>query len=368
MKILITGGAGFIGGHTADALIAAGHSVRVLDNLMEPVHRNGVPSYLSEGAELVVGDVRNKYDWARVLEGVDVVYHLAAYQDYLTDFSKFFHVNTVGTSLLYEVAVEKNLPLKKVIVASSQAAYGEGRYTDADGVAHYPAIRGRSPLEAGCWELTAEGRPLTPQWTDESVVNPQNQYAVSKYTQELVALSLGQRYDIPTVCMRYSIVQGPRQSLYNAYSGACRIFSLSCFFDKQPIVYEDGLQIRDFVNIEDVVQANLLVMRDHRADYQVFNVGGGCQYTVLEFAELASQVYGREFKPTVAGEFRFGDTRHIMSDISKLKGLGWEPKRDARYSLECYKAWLEKQQASPEIVEYAYKKMRETNVVGTVRK
>lgn len=368
MKILITGGAGFIGGHTADALIAAGHSVRVLDNLSEPVHRNGEPSYLSAGAELVVGDVRNGSDWERVLDGVDVVFHLAAYQDYLTDFSKFFHINTVGTSLLYEIAVAKNLPLKKVIVASSQAVYGEGRYIDDDRVAHYPTIRGRSELEAGCWNLFDEGRVLTPEWTDESAVNPQNQYAVSKYTQELVSLSLGRRYNIPTVCMRYSIVQGPRQSLYNAYSGACRIFSLSCFFDKQPILYEDGLQIRDFVNIEDVVKANLLVMSNSRADYQVFNVGGGRTYTVLEFAELASEVYGRDFKPTVVGEFRFGDTRHIMSDIEKLKNLGWEPKRDARYSLECYKTWLEQQQASPEIIEYAYKKMRESNVVGTVRK
>lgn len=368
MKVLITGGAGFIGGHTADALIAAGHSVRVLDNLTEPVHRNGVPSYRAEGAELVVGDVRNKSDWERVLEGVDVVFHLAAYQDYLTDFSKFFHINTVGISLLYEVAVERKLPLKKVIVASSQAVYGEGRYLDADGVAHYPSIRGRRQLEEGQWDLTVNGKPLTPGRTDESVVNPQNQYAVSKYTQELVSLSIGRRYDIPTVCMRYSIVQGPRQSLYNAYSGACRIFSLSCFFDRQPIVYEDGLQFRDFVNIEDVVRANLLVMQDPRADYQVFNVGGGRQYTVLEFAELAAAVYGSDFNPRVAGEFRFGDTRHIMSDVSKLKSLGWEPKRNARYSLECYKAWLEQQQASPEIVEYAYKKMRETNVVGTVKK
>jgi dTDP-L-rhamnose 4-epimerase len=367
MKILISGGAGFIGGHTGDALIAAGHSVRVFDNLSEPVHRNGLPSYLSEGAELVVGDVCNLSDWERVLEGVDVVYHLAAYQDYLTDFSKFFHVNTVGTSLLYEVAVKKKLPLKKIIVASSQAVYGEGRYLDGNGVNHYPMIRGRSALEGGRWNLTKDGMPLTPQWTGESVVNPQNQYAVSKYTQELVAQSLGLRYGIPTVCMRYSIVQGPRQSIYNAYSGACRIFSMSCFFGKQPIVYEDGLQIRDFVNIEDVVQANLLVLRHPSADYQVFNVGGGREYTVLEFANLASKVYCREFKPTVAGEFRFGDTRHIKSDISKLKALGWEPKRDARYSLESYKAWLEKQQASPEIVEFAYKKMRETNVVGSVR-
>jgi dTDP-L-rhamnose 4-epimerase len=368
MKILITGGAGFIGGHTADALIADGHSVRVLDNLTEPIHRNGLPLYLSEGAELVVGDVRNKGDWERVLDGIDVVFHFAAYQDYLTDFSKFLHVNTVGTSLLYEVAVEKNLSLKKVIVASSQAVYGEGRYVDADGITCYPTIRSRHQLEAGHWDLTTEGKVLSAEWTDESVVNPHNLYAVSKHTQEQVCLSLARRYEIPTVCMRYSIVQGPRQSLYNAYSGACRIFSLCYLFDIQPIIYEDGLQIRDFINIEDVVQANLLVMYDSCADYQVFNVGGERQYTVLEFAKIAAHVYGRQFRPAVDGEFRFGDTRHIMSDTTKLKRLGWLPKKDALYSVLSYKKWLETQQASPEIVRCAYKKMRETNVVGKIRK
>lgn len=368
MNILITGGAGFIGGHTADALIKKGHYVRVLDNLCEPVHRNGEPYYLSPGADLIVGNVCNKEDWERALNGIDVVLHLAAYQDYLTDFSKFFHINTVGTSLLYEVIVEHNLPIKKILIASSQAVYGEGEYINSLGETKYPNIRDRVQLEMGNWNISDDNDVLLPRWTNEFIVNPQNQYAVSKYTQELVALSIGKRYKIPTVCMRYSIVQGPRQSLYNAYSGACRIFSLSCLFDKQPIIYEDGQQIRDFVNIEDVVRANLTVLDDERADYQVFNVGGGREYTVIEFARLASQVYDRKFAPSVAGEFRFGDTRHIMSNISKLKSLGWEPQRDARYSLESYKAWLDTQQASPEIVDYAYKKMRETNVVGIARK
>ena len=368
MNILITGGAGFIGGHTAEALIAAGNTVRVMDNLSEPVHRNGKPSYLAPGAELIIGDVRNKADWEKALDGIDAVYHLAAYQDYLTDFSTFFHVNTVGTSLLYEVAVEKKLPLKKVVVASSQAVYGEGKYLDASGKYVYPAIRPRSQLESGNWDITGQGGPMQPLFTDQAVVNPQNQYAVSKYTQELVALNLGRRYDIPTVCMRYSIVQGPRQSLYNAYSGACRIFSLCFHYSRQPLIYEDGLQFRDFVNVEDAVRANLLVMAKHEADYRCFNVGGGRQYTVLEFARIAADVYGQPFEPVMTGEFRFGDTRHISSDIEELRQLGWEPRNDARYSLEKYKEWLQSQDASEEILEYAYKRMRETNVIGSSRK
>ena len=365
--ILITGGAGFIGSHTADVLISQGNSVRILDNFAEPTHIPEIRSYIPEGVDLIIGDVRNKNDWEMALDGVEIVFHFAAHQGLTNDYSNFFDVNVVGTSLLYEVVIEKKINLKKIILASSQAVYGEGRYIDID-AAIYPNFRDISLLEVSVWNFLRNGRTLKPQWTDESIVNPQTPYAVSKYTQELIALSLGRRYHIPTVCMRYSIVQGPRHSLYNAYSGVCRIFSHCFFFDKQPIIFEDGLQIRDFVNVEDVAQANLLVMRDPRADYQVFNVGGGRSYTVLEFAELASKVYGREFKPTLAGEFRFGDTRHIMSDTSKLNSLGWIPKRDALYSLECYKLWLDTQHASPDIMEFAQKKMRQTNVVRAVRK
>jgi len=183
-----------------------------------------------------------------------------------------------------------------------------------------------------------------------------------------VSINLGRRYGIPTTCMRYSIVQGPRQSLFNAYSGACRIFSLANYFDQECIIYEDGQQIRDFVNIEDVVKANLLVMESAQANFEVFNVGGNRDYTVLEFARIAAEVFNKELKVKVSGEFRFGDTRHIKSDTSKLQKLGWVPTRDAYYSLSCYREWLKTQDASPEILEYAYRRMRETNVVGTVTK
>jgi len=368
MKILITGGLGFIGSHTADALLAQRYFVRILDNLSEPVHRDGKPLYVPKGAEIIIGDVRSKADWERALEGIDVVYHMAAYQDYLTDLSKFFHVNTVGTTLLYEVAVERSLPLKKVIVASSQAVYGEGKYRTESGEIVYPNSRSRKQLEEGRWDIEWNGSRLIPQWTDEAVVNPQNQYAISKYTQELVALNLGCRYEIPTVCLRYSIVQGPRQSFYNAYSGACRIFSLSYLFRRQPIIYEDGHQIRDFVNIEDVVCANLLVLEKEEANYRCFNVGGGRAYTVLEFAEIVARVFGCPFEPKLTGEFRFGDTRHIMSDITSLKVLGWSPQHAAEYSVLAYKEWLTSQDVSEEILEYAYSHMRELNVVGQSRR
>lgn len=366
MKVLVTGGAGFIGSHVCDALVNRGYSVRILDNLTEPVHKAKKPNYITEGAELVIGDVRIKADWARALDGVDAVYHLAAYQDYMTDFSKFFHVNTTGTAMLYEVAVEQKIPLKKVIVASSQAVYGEGKYKDNAGHVVYPDIRSRAQLEMAQWDLKMNGLPLDALWTDETQVNPQNQYAVSKYTQELVSLNLGKRYDIPTVCMRYSIVQGPRQSLSNAYSGACRIFALSYLQDKQPIIYEDGNQYRDFVNIEDVVRANLAVLDDERANFRCFNVGSGKKYSVLEFAEIAAKVFGKPFEPVISGEFRFGDTRHILSDISSLRELGWEPKNDCEYSVRTYRAWLTNQVVAENIVENAYKQMRLNNVLGKV--
>jgi dTDP-L-rhamnose 4-epimerase len=369
MHILITGGAGFIGSHTARALMANGHRVRILDILKPPVHKDGKPFNMPSGAELVKGDVTQKADMIAALDGIDAVYHLAAYQDYLPDFSTFFTVNAAGTALLYELIVEKKLPIHKVVVASSQAAYGEGKYRSASGEIFYPDIRTVESLERGQFDVVGpDGKPAESLVTDEGVVNPKNPYAMSKYTQEMIALNLGKRYGIPSVAMRYSIVQGPGQSLYNAYSGACRVFCLSLHFNHRPPVYEDGLSLRDYVNIEDVVRANLLVMEKDAANGQAFNVGGGKAYTVLEFARIAANVYGKDLEPELTGAFRFGDTRHIVSDISKLKALGWAPQHTPEKSVRDYKTWLENMDNVDDVLAYAQQRMKSLNVVRAIRK
>ncbi len=364
-KILITGGAGFIGSHTADRLLALGHEVRVLDNLQKPVHLKGKPAYLSPEIEFIEGDVRDKETLRQALRGVDVVYHLAAYQDYLTDFSTFFHTNAVSTALIYEIIVEERLPVRKVIVASSQFVQGEGLYRTVDGELVAPMLRTNEQLERGAWEwLDPQGRPMQWQWTPETHVNPPNAYAMSKHSQEIQAIRFGRRYDIPSVALRYSIVQGSRQSFYNTYSGACRIFSLHYFFDKAPTLYEDGRQLRDFVNIHDVVDANVLVMDDPRADYEVFNVGGGRAWTIREFADTVAKVFGKEgLEPSIPGEFRFGDTRHACSDISKLRSLGWSPSRSTEESVREYADYLHQQSDLDDILEYASRVLKEQSVV-----
>ena len=447
MRVLVTGGAGFIGSHTVDALLEKGHEVRILDNLQKPVHLKGKPAWVPADAEFVLGDVRDKEMWVRCLEGVDAVYHFAAYQDYLPDFSTFFHVNAVGTALLYEVAVEKRLKLDKVVVASSQFVQGEGLYrclscekvrrleggeekkirgeegervrraeggeekkirgeegekvgSKEDGVFR-GMIRPEAQLKRGQWEMLCPecGEAGEWQWTPESYVSPPNAYAMAKYSQEMQALTFGRRYGIPSVALRYSIVQGPRQSFYNAYSGACRIFSLNYYFDKAPTVYEDGMQCRDFVNIHDVVRANLMALEDNRMNYGVFNVGGGRAYSVLEFAGIVreeveklrrleeqkirraedkkvrkrsadfadfrrlNEKEGMLPEAKVPGLYRFGDTRNACSDISKIRALGWEPRYTPVDSVREYVNWLYEQDNVEDILEYAMRTMKNMNVV-----
>lgn len=362
------GGAGFIGSHTVDALLARGYSVRILDNLHSRVHPKGPPAYLPREAGFICGDVSNRDDLDRALQGVRYVFHLAAYQDYLPDFSTFVHVNTESTALLFELIVEKRYPVEKVVIASSQAVYGEGCYKcERDGFV-YPGLREESRLDRGEWEPICPHCGCTPVWqiTDETVANPQNPYALSKYAQEMFARTLGLRYRIPTVVLRYSIVQGPRQSFYNAYSGACRVFCLSLYFDHSPIVYEDGQQIRDYVNIQDVVAANLLALERREADYEVFNVGGGKGYSALEFAEIVTRVFGKDIRPKVPGVYRPSDTRHIASDVSKLRALGWSPKYTPQDSVRDYVSWIQQQQNVEDIVAYAKRHMEQLNVLRPV--
>ena len=366
-RILVTGGAGFIGSHTVDLLLKKGYQVRILDNLTPPVHVDGqLPGYVPQQVEFVRGDVRDRAAWEKALDGIDGVFHFAAYQDYLTDFSKFFHVNTVGTALLYEVIVEKKLPVRKIVVASSQATYGEGKYQCATDGIQFPPLRQVDQLARRAWEPLCPvcGQPMQPLITDEARIQPHNQYAMSKYTQEMIALNFGQRYRIPSVAVRFSITQGPRQSFRNAYSGVLRIFTVRLLSDHAPICYEDGGQLRDYVSVHDVARANVLLLEDARADYQAFNIGGGRAVTVKDYARLIAAQLGKPIEPEIPGQFRFGDTRHIVSDISKLRALGWAPKVTLDEIVAEYIAWAREQ---PDVRDYYVDAEREMKAMGTIR-
>src|SRR5579884_3705615 len=368
-KVLVTGGAGFIGSHTVDALLARGYDVRVLDSLEPPVHTGEVPAYLPAEVEVCRGSVVHPAELRRALEGVDAVFHLAAYQDYLTDFSHFFHTNSVGTALLYEIIVGECLPIRKVVVASSQAVYGEGKYQcPIHGLQHpdqrTPEQLARADWDVGCPEC---GEPLTPLWTDEAFARPHNSYALSKRDQEDVAIKLGRRYGIPSVALRYSILQGPRQSFRNAYSGALRSFAVRVLTGQPPIVYEDGQQLRDVVSVHDVVRANLVALEDSRADYQAFNVGSGRQITVRALADMVIGEAGLDVEPELPGIFRLGDTRHIFSDISRFASYGWRPRVGQAEIVREYLDWAADQPDLADTVAPAQSKMRAMGVLQTAR-
>ena len=365
MRILVTGGAGFIGSHTCDRLLALGHEVVILDMLTSPVHRDRKPMYLSPGAEFYQGDTRNRDLLVKLLRHVDAVYHFAAYQGYLPDFSRFSDVNVVSTAMIYEIIVAEGLDMARVVVASSQSAMGEGLYwCPADGE-QLPGMRPQSALAAGQWDIPcpACGGLLEMRATPERISNPQNAYGISKLGQEMVAINLGRRYGIPTVALRYSIVQGPRQSVYNAYSGACPIFCLSYMQGIAPTLYEDGMAIRDYVNIDDAVDANVLVLQDDGAIGRAFNVGGGEAVTTKEFADIVMRQSGTAQPGIVTGEYRFGDTRHILSDISALRALGWQPRHTPSDSVAAYVAWLKGIDGLDGVLAEANARMRALGVV-----
>ncbi len=365
--ILVTGGAGFIGSHTVDLLCARGYRVRVLDNLQPRVHPRGWPAWLPAQAERIAGDVRDPRAWERALAGVRGVFHLAAYQDYQPDFSTFVHANAVSTALLFEVIAAKKLPVEKVVLASSQAVYGEGKYRCAKHGIYFPVARPVARLRTGQWEhpCPACGADLEPVPLDESVVHPHTAYGISKYAAELLAFQLGRRLGISAVAMRYSIVQGPRNSLWNAYSGVCRIFTKRLLRGQAPVVFEDGRQLRDYVHVADVARANLLVWERPEADFQAFNVGGQRAMTVLEFAELVARACGVAIAPVLRGDYRVGDTRHTISDSTKLRALGWQPEHSVEEIIREYVAWVRAQGEIPDNFDEAAGEMRRAGVLGT---
>jgi dTDP-L-rhamnose 4-epimerase len=330
--ILITGGAGFLGSHLADQLLAAGHRVRAYDNLLPQVHGPGAkrPAYLNKEVELVVGDVRDRLGLSRALYGIDVVYHFAAMVGVgqsMYEVARYTDVNNLGTAILMDLVAQK--PVEKLIVASSMSVYGEGLYQSPAGVLVAGAERSLDQLKRAEWEVRDDdGTVLEPLPTPESKATTlPSVYALSKYDQERLCLVVGRAYGIPTVALRFFNTYGPRQALSNPYSGVLAIFASRLLNHKRPLINEDGLQRRDFVSVHDVGQACLLALECGQAAGQVFNVASGSSCTVRDAAARVAVAIGNaNLEPQITGQYRFGDIRHCYADISRAcEVLGYRP-------------------------------------------
>ena len=335
-KVLVTGGAGFIGSHLVDKLIEQGHKVRVFDNLEPQVHgsKGSVPDYLNKECEFIKGNIRNKLALKKALKGIEVIFHQAArvgVGQSMYEINKYMEVNTLGTANLLDILVNNKHKMEKLIIASSMSVYGEGKYKCDNCGTVYPRLRSLEQVKRREWEMSCplcgkcvEGIP-TPE---DKPLYPTSVYAISKRDQEEICLAVGRAYDIPTVALRYFNVYGPRQALSNPYTGVAAIFSARIKNRHSPIIFEDGLQSRDFIHVRDIVQANILAMGKKEANFEVFNVGMGRKLTILDMANILIRRLGAdELAPELVNKYREGDIRHCYADVSKIKEkLGYEPK------------------------------------------
>jgi dTDP-L-rhamnose 4-epimerase len=350
-QVLITGGAGFIGSHLADELLAAGYGVRILDNLVEQVHgaAAAAPDYLSPEAELICGDVRDLEAVKRSLESVDCVVHLAArvgVGQSMYEIDEYVDTNERGTAVLLQALIDK--PVRKLVVASSMSIYGEGLYANGGGAPREDVERSPSQLQEHRWDpLDETGCALRPLPTPESK-RPQlaSVYALSKYVQERMCLVTGRAYGIPTMALRFFNVYGPRQALSNPYTGVLAIFAARLLNRKRPVIFEDGLQQRDFVHVRDIARACRLALEGECADHAV-NIGSGEAVTVRQIAERLALALGRnDVEPEITGQFRAGDIRHCFADITAARRLlGYEPSVRLDDGLKELTEWLAGQSA-----------------------
>lgn len=353
MNVLVTGGAGFIGSHLVDALVKDGHRVRILDSLADEVHAGVVPAHLNPTAEFLHGSVCDPETVERAMDDVEAVFHLAAELGLgrsMYQVRRFVTGNDLGTAVLLEELIKRKTQVRKLIVASSMSLYGEGPYHCAvcDKIS-FPELREEAQLSKKKWEFecSACGSTLDALPTpEEKPLNPTSVYAVGKQVQEQYSLIIGRAYKIPTVAFRYFNVYGPRQALSNPYTGACAIFSSRLLNDQSPLIYEDGGQTRDFVSVHDIVQANLLALESSAADYQVLNVGTGRATTIKSVAEVIARGLGKNNEPEITEQFREGDIRHCIADISKARRqLGYEPRVALEDGLVELLAWVGGQNA-----------------------
>jgi dTDP-L-rhamnose 4-epimerase len=357
-KVLITGGAGFIGSHLSDALLARGAHVRVLDNLSPQVHGPAArrPAYLDPDVELIRGDVRDAEAVRRALEGVDAVCHLAAavgVGQSMYEIAGYTSVNNLGTAVLLEALATR--PVGRLVVASSMSVYGEGLYQAADGRRVEDAERPLERLAAARWEPCDEhGAALVPVATPETKrPSLSSVYALSKFDQERLALVIGRAYGMPVVALRFFNVYGPRQALSNPYTGVLAIFAARLLNGRPPSIYEDGLQQRDFVSVHDVAAACVQALEAPAAGGGVFNIGSGSASTIREIAVRVAAAVGREgIEPEITGRYRMGDIRHCFADIALARAaLGYAPRVGLDAGLRELASWLEGQHAEDRVAQ-----------------
>ncbi len=346
-KVLVTGGCGFIGSWTVDLLIEKGYDVVVLDNLEWQVHRGRMPEWINPKACYVFGDLRDYRLLREIISDVDYVIHLAALVGIgqsMYEVERYTDVNVRGTAALLESIINSNSDVKKVVVASSMNVYGEGKYY-CETCGEYKVVQSRSleQLRKRIWNPLCPdcGQELKPVPTDENKsLNPLSIYAWTKLAQEQLSMIIGRAYGIPVVVLRYFNVYGPRQSLSNPYAGVCAIFICRLLNGKPPYIFEDGGQLRDFVYVKDVAEANILALERRACDYQVINIGTSKPISILRLAKEITAILKVDIEPHVTYKYRKGDIRHCFADISKAeKLLDWRPRTAIREGLRRLIEW-----------------------------
>lgn len=356
-NILVTGGAGFIGGHLVEKLLGAGHTVTILDNLDPQVHTKGKPDYLPGEARFLHANLLDEGKTGEALEDVEVVFHQAAAVGVGQSMYQIQHycaANVVGTAVLLQQIVDSNSDIKKFVVASSMSIYGEGLYRCQECGLVHPSLRPENQLRSRDWEVRCpncgkhvESVPIG----EDTPPSPKSVYAITKRDQEELCLTVGEAYGIPTVALRYFNVYGPRQSLSNPYTGVCAIFGSRILNNKPPLIFEDGNQTRDFVHVSDVVQANILALEKSSADYKSFNVGTGVPTRVVEVAKLLIAHVGSGVKPVILNRYRVGDIRHCYANIQRIKQLGYNPRIMFKDGIGQLAAWISEQEAEDRFEE-----------------
>ena len=368
-RALVTGGAGLIGSHVADLLVREGWRVRILDNLEPNTHRRGQPAWINRDAEFVQGDLRDRATIENALSDIDIVFHQAAYGGYMPEMAKYVQVNSFGTAQMLEIIRERNLPIKKVIVASSQAVYSEGAGECSRHGLVFPKVRPVEQLQRGDWSVRCPicHQPTTSVPTpEEAPVGGETVYGLTKVDQEKLVLLWGKQVGIPAVALRYSCTYGPRQSIFNPYTGVIAIFCTRLLNNLSPVLYEDGEQTRDFSFVEDIARANLLAATTDALDGRPVNVGSEKGVTVREIAQSISDALGIRIAPEIKGEFRPGEMRHLISGTDTIRAAGYSPQVGLAEGIDRYLDWIRSQSDVRDYFSEASETLRNKGIVHRV--